>query len=227
MSRVSQCMEAYNISLQVGSKTLSPGPELQANLLASLKAHNSGVAVEGLDPDLCPPCLSEDRVLALLGRLPDLDAALLEVMRDKAIHLAFAKLYLSDTYPVEVAAIAACNLDVKASNSPFLRPTMQVQFSEAEAVRLAEKASAATRAWDEQVKSIQQLPALSTETDGRLKNQLKAAEVARFYAATVWHRNAEILAKDLQRPDWEGEAQAAKAAMSAYQVLVSAGMPTN
>lgn len=227
MSRVSKSMEAYNISLQVGSKTLAAGPELEENLLEAIQAHNARTAVDGLDPELCPGCLSERRVRAFVMRLPELDQAQLEAMQGKSINLTYAKLYLSETYPVEVSAIESCNLDVKSSNSPIARPIMLVPFKASEAIRLAEKARAATQAFDAQVKSIQQLPALATETDGALKNQLKTAEVARFYAATVWQRNAEILAKDLQLATWEGEAQSAKEAMTAYQVLVSAAMPTN
>jgi hypothetical protein len=227
MSRVSNCMEEYKISLQVGNKTIAYGPELKANLIASLKAHNLSVAIDGLDRELCPAALSEDKVLALLGRLPDLGVEQLQAMEGKSINLAYAKLYLAYSYPVNITEIEKCNLEVKASNSPFIRPTMIVSFSESEAIRLAEKARAATKSYDEKVEKIKEMPELSTESDGKLKNQLKSAEVSRFYAATVWHRNAEILSQDLQLDNWENEAKAAKEAVSAYQVLVGAGMPTN
>jgi hypothetical protein len=227
MSRVSNCMEEYNISLQVGNNTVTHGPGLQDDLSAALKSHNLGACNDGLDKELCPGFLSEKRVLAFLGRLPELEVAQLQAMAGKSINLAFAKLYLAYAYPVDIEEIEKCNLEVKPSNSPFVRPTMLISFNQSEATRLAEKAHAATKNLDETVKKLQAMPEILTETDGKLKNQLKTAEISRFYAATVWLRNAEILSKDLQLDTWANEAQMAKEAVAAYQVLVSAGMPTH
>jgi hypothetical protein len=225
-----ETLAELRLILRVGHAQIgSPEPDASSQVLAAVDAYNAAARLRGLENELNPLVLEPAKVAAFLAWLPTIDAPTREQLAGKTILLNDTNLGLHEASATALIAAGAKASFYEASPVQNYAP-LRIETALAEdAADRVEHAREAVIAFDEQVAAREQAAASATAPAERSTalQELNLAKQKRYAAASVWERNAKLLAQ--QSPTshaLQSDAAAAVQASARYLVPPWLGLPT-
>ncbi len=198
-SMIEQWLRQHDLQIQVRGSALPPSADLIERVLQEVAVYNREAQLEGLAEDLNPALLDPEKVKIFLQRLP------LEApdpgprLRGKVLYLRAAKLGLRWVDPIDVAQLQR-GFHITFPDpgaSPYIHPVLQAPIDSARARELANRARAACKQYDEQVRKSQAEVDATPKSDPGYRLRfaaLMAARRKRFATAGAWATAANALA---------------------------------